>query len=103
MMSIRAVNSLSHYTDWTIAHVHAGALGWVGCMSFGMLYYMIPRLWKTELYSAKWAELHFWMASTGLVLYVVTMWIAGVTQGLQWRARTEHGTLQSGNFLDTVG
>jgi cytochrome c oxidase cbb3-type subunit I/II len=102
MMSIRAVNSLSHYTDWTIAHVHAGALGWVGCMSFGMLYYMIPRLWKTELYSAKWAELHFWMASTGLVLYVVTMWIAGVTQGLQWRALTEHGTLQYGNFLDTV-
>ena len=102
MMSIRAVNSLSHYTDWTIAHVHAGALGWVGCVSFAILYYMIPRLWKAELYSMKWAEWHFWMASTGLVLYVVTMWIAGVTQGLQWRALTEHGTLQYGNFLDTV-
>ncbi len=102
MMSIRAVNSLSHYTDWTIAHVHAGALGWVGCVSFAILYYMIPRLWKTTLHSMKWAEAHFWMASIGLVLYVVTMWIAGVTQGLQWRALTDVGTLQYGNFLDTV-
>ena len=102
MMSIRAVNSLSHYTDWTIAHVHAGALGWVGCVSFAILYFLIPKLWKTTLYSPKWAELHFWMASIGLVLYVVTMWIAGVTQGLQWRALTEHGTLQYGTFLDTV-
>jgi cytochrome c oxidase cbb3-type subunit I/II len=102
MMSIRAVNSLSHYTDWTIGHVHSGALGWVGGLTFGMLYYMIPRLWNRQLYSMKLATTHFWLASVGLVLYVVTMWAAGVTQGLQWRAMTEYGTLQYGNFIDTV-
>ncbi len=102
MMSIRAVNSLSHFTDWTIGHVHSGALGWVGCMIFGMLYFLVPRLWNRPLHSMKWAETHFWLASVGLILYVVTLWAAGVTQGLQWRALTEYGTLQYGNFIDTV-
>ena len=103
MMSIRAVNSLSHYTDWTIAHVHGGALGWVGFATFAMCYYMVPRLWNRPLHSQKAAELHFWLGTIGILLYVVSMWVAGVTQGLMWRAYDETGTqLVYPNFLDTV-
>lgn len=103
MMSIRSVNSLSHYTDWTIAHVHGGALGWVGFTTFAMCYYMVPRLWNRPLHSMKWAELHFWLGTVGILIYIISMWVAGVTQGLMWRALDETGTrLLYPNFMDTV-
>jgi cytochrome c oxidase cbb3-type subunit 1 len=94
MMSIKTVNSLSHYTDWTIGHVHSGALGWVGFITIGSLYYLIPRLFgQTKMYSTKAIELHFWIATLGVVLYIAAMWIAGVMQGLMWRATNPDGTL----------
>ena len=94
MMSIKTVNALSHYTDWTIGHVHAGALGWVGLITMGSLYAMIPRLWgKTSMYSTRLIEVHFWVATIGIVLYIASMWIAGVMQGLMWRAVNDDGTL----------
>ena len=94
MMSIKTVNALSHYTDWTIGHVHSGALGWVGLISMGSLYYLIPRLFgRTEMYSVKAIETHFWVATVGIVLYIAAMWIAGVMQGLMWRAVNPDGTL----------
>ena len=102
MMSIRSVNALSHYTDWTIGHVHSGALGWVGMTLFAMLYYLVPRVWKRELHSVQAATTHFWMATVGMTLYVVAMWVAGITQGLMWRAVDEAGQLQYPLFLDTV-
>lgn len=102
MLSIKAVNSLSHYTDWTIGHVHAGALGWNGFMTFGMIYWLAPRLWKTKLYSQKLATAHFWLGTIGIVLYVVAMWSAGITQGLMWRAFDETGRLMFPDFIETV-
>jgi len=94
MMSIKTVNSLSHYTDWTIGHVHSGALGWVAMISVGSLYYMIPRLYgRLEMYSMRLVTLHFWIATIGVVLYIAAMWIAGVMQGLMWRAVNVDGTL----------
>jgi cytochrome c oxidase cbb3-type subunit 1 len=94
MMSIKTVNALSHYTDWTIGHVHAGALGWVGFISIGSMYYLIPRLFgRTEMHSMRLVTLHFWIATIGIVLYIAAMWIAGVTQGLMWRAVNPDGTL----------
>jgi cytochrome c oxidase cbb3-type subunit 1 len=94
MMSIKTVNSLSHYTDWTIGHVHSGALGWVGFMTMGSLYYLIPRMFgKTKMYSVRAIETHFWIATIGIVLYIAAMWIAGVMQGLMWRAINPDGTL----------
>ena len=102
MLSIKAVNSLSHYTDWTIGHVHAGALGWNGFMAFGMIYWLIPRLWQTELYSNKLANAHFWIGTIGIILYVVAMWSAGITQGLMWRAFDETGRLMYPDFIETV-
>src|SRR5690606_20771910 len=85
---------LSHYTDWTIGHVHAGALGWVGFITMGSLYWLIPRLYgKTRMYSQTAIELHFWVATLGIVFYVASMWIAGVMQGLMWRAVDANGTL----------
>lgn len=103
MMSVKSVNALSHYTDWNIAHVHAGALGWVGFMSFGMLYWLAPRLFQTkDIYSKKLASMHFWISTVGIVLYVVSMWTAGITQGLMWRAFDETGRLQYPDFLETV-
>jgi cytochrome c oxidase cbb3-type subunit 1 len=94
MMSIKTVNALSHYTDWTVGHVHAGALGWVGLISMGSLYYLIPRLvGRPEMHSVKAIELHFWVCTVGIVLYIAAMWIAGVMQGLMWRAVSEDGTL----------
>jgi len=102
MMSIRAVNSLSHYTDWTIGHVHSGALGWVGMAAFAMLYWLVPKVWKRELYSVKLASAHFWLATVGIVLYVVAMWSSGITQGLMWRAIDEAGQLRYPSFIDTV-
>ena len=94
MMSIKTINSLSHYTDWTIAHVHAGALGWVGFITMGSIYYLIPRLaGKKEMWSTQLVETHFWVATIGIVLYIASMWIAGVMQGLMWRAVNPDGTL----------
>ncbi|MCC5859483.1 MAG: cytochrome-c oxidase, cbb3-type subunit I [Ectothiorhodospiraceae bacterium] len=94
MMSIKTVNALSHYTDWTIGHVHAGALGWVAFISFGAIYALIPKLYgKEEMHSIKAIELHFWISTIGVVLYIASMWIAGVMQGLMWRAVNEDGTL----------
>src|SRR5471032_2704383 len=94
MMAIKTVNSLSHYTDWGIAHVHSGALGWVGLISMGSLYYLIPRMFgQVKMYSVKAIELHFWIATVGIVLYIASMWIAGVMEGLMWRAVNPDGTL----------
>jgi len=94
MMSIKTINSLSHYTDWTVAHVHAGALGWVGFITMGSIYYLIPRLAsKRQMYSMQLVEAHFWVATIGIVLYIAAMWIAGVMQGLMWRAVNPDGTL----------
>jgi cytochrome c oxidase cbb3-type subunit 1 len=94
MMSIKTINSLSHYTDWGIAHVHAGALGWVGFITMGSIYYLIPRLsGKKEMWSTRLIDTHFWVATIGIVLYIASMWIAGVMQGLMWRAVNADGTL----------
>ena len=82
LLSIKSVSALGHYTDWIIGHVHSGALGWNGLLGFGMLYYLIPKLWRTKLYSNKLATYHFWLALSGIILYVVSMWTAGITQGL---------------------
>ena len=102
MMAIKTVNALSHYTDWTIGHVHSGALGWVGFISIGSLYYLIPRLFgQTQMYSKRLIEIHFWVATIGVVLYIASMWIAGVMQGLMWRAVNEDGTLTY-SFVESV-
>lgn len=102
VMSIRSVNSLSHYTEWTIGHVHSGALGWVAFISFGALYHLVPVLWqKKELYSKKLANMHFWIATIGIVLYIVSMWIGGITQGLMWRTYDDMGFLQY-SFIESV-
>ncbi len=94
MMSIKTVNALSHYTDWTVGHVHSGALGWVGFITFGSLYYLIPRMvGRVEMFSVKAIGVHFWIATVGIVLYISAMWIAGVMQGLMWRAVSADGTL----------
>jgi cytochrome c oxidase cbb3-type subunit 1 len=94
MMAIKTVNALSHYTDWTIGHVHAGALGWVAFISFGAIYYLIPRLYgRTQMYSVPLISAHFWIATIGIVLYITAMWISGVMQGLMWRAMNDDGTL----------
>ncbi|KGI77868.1 cytochrome-c oxidase, cbb3-type subunit I [Oleiagrimonas soli] len=94
MMSIKTVNSLSHYTDWTIGHVHSGALGWVGFITMGSLYCLIPRLYgRKQMYSQKLVETHFWVATIGVVIYIAAMWMAGVMQGLMWRATNDDGTL----------
>ncbi|HEV7435379.1 MAG TPA: cytochrome-c oxidase, cbb3-type subunit I [Pseudorhizobium sp.] len=101
-MAIRAVNSLSHYTDWTIGHVHAGALGWVAMITFGSLYSLVPSMWKRpNLYSQKLVEVHFWLALSGTVIYVFAMWNSGVIQGLMWRTYTESGGLAY-SFIDSL-
>jgi cytochrome c oxidase cbb3-type subunit 1 len=102
MMSIKTVNALSHYTDWTVGHVHSGALGWVGLVSMGSLYYLIPRMFGgKKMYSVKAIEVHFWVATIGIVLYIAAMWIAGVMQGLMWRAINTDGTLTY-TFVESV-
>jgi cytochrome c oxidase cbb3-type subunit I/II len=101
-LSIKSVNSLSHYTDWTIAHVHTGALGWNGFLTFSVLYWLFPRLYNTRLYSRKLADWHFWIGLLGMMFYVVPMYWAGVTQGLMWKQFTSEGFLQYPNFLETV-
>ncbi len=102
MLSIKFVNSLSHYTDWTIGHVHAGALGWNGMISFAAIYYLVPRLWGRErLYSVRWVNWHFWLATVGIVFYAAAMWVAGIMQGLMWREYGADGYLVN-SFVDTV-
>jgi cytochrome c oxidase cbb3-type subunit 1 len=102
VMSIKAVNSLSHYTDWTIGHVHSGALGWVAMVSFGALYCLLPWLWNRRgLYSLRLVEWHFWTATIGILLYITAMWVSGITQGLMWRAYDRLGFLQY-SFIETV-
>jgi cytochrome c oxidase cbb3-type subunit 1 len=102
MMSIKTVNALSHYTDWTVGHVHSGALGWVAMISIGCIYYLLPRLFgKAEMHSKKLIEAHFWIATIGIVLYIASMWIAGVMQGLMWRATNVDGTLTY-SFVESV-
>ncbi len=102
LMSIKAVNSLSHYTDWTIGHVHSGALGWVGYISFGAIYCLVPWLWNKErLYSNKMVEWHFWVSTIGIVLYISAMWVSGIMQGLMWRAYTSLGFLEY-SFVETT-
>ncbi|PNU03865.1 cytochrome-c oxidase, cbb3-type subunit I [Novosphingobium guangzhouense] len=102
MMSIKSVNSLSHYTDWTIGHVHSGALGWNGMITFGAIYYLVPRLWGRErLYSLRMVNWHFWLATLGIVFYAASMWVAGITQGLMWREYGADGYLVN-TFADSV-
>jgi len=102
VMSIRAVNALSHYTDWTIGHVHSGALGWVGFISFGAIYCMVPWLWKKAgMFSNKLIEWHFWIATTGILLYIAAMWVSGIMEGLMWREYTPQGFLAY-SFIETV-
>jgi len=102
MMAIKTVNALSHYTDWTIGHVHSGALGWVGLVTIGSMYYLIPRLFgQKQMYSMKAVEIHFWTATIGIVIYIAAMWIAGVMQGLMWRAVNPDGTLTY-TFVESV-
>ena len=102
MMAIKTVNSLSHYTEWTVGHVHSGALGWVGLVSMGALYYMVPRLFgQKQMHSMKAIELHFWLATIGIVLYIAALWIAGVMEGLMWRAINTDGTLTY-TFVESV-
>ena len=102
MMAIKTVNALSHYTDWTVGHVHSGALGWVAMVSIGSIYYLLPRLFgKPEMHSVKLITVHFWVATIGVVLYIASMWIAGVMQGLMWRAVNPDGTLTY-SFVEAV-
>jgi cytochrome c oxidase cbb3-type subunit 1 len=102
MMSIKTVNALSHYTDWTIGHVHSGALGWVGFITIGAMYFLIPKLFgKEKMYSIKLIDVHLWTATIGIVLYIVSMWIAGVMQGLMWRELEADGTLAN-SFVQSL-
>jgi len=101
LMSLKSVNALSHYTDWTIGHVHSGALGWVAMVSFGSFYHMVPRLYDTRMYSTRLIYLHFWLATIGIVLYITSMWVAGIVQGLMLRSFDDYGNL-SYTFVESV-
>lgn len=101
-LSLKNVNAIAHFTDWIVAHVHVGALGWNGFLTFGILYWLIPRLWKTNLYSVKMANVHFWIGFLGIVFYAFSMWFSGITQSLMWKQFNDLGTLQYPNFLETV-
>ena len=101
-MSIKEVNALSHYTDWTIGHVHSGALGWVAFISFGAIYYLVPVLWnRRELYSLRLVNIHLWIATTGIVFYIAAMWVSGIMQGLMWRSYDSMGFLEY-SFVESV-
>ncbi|NEM98916.1 cytochrome-c oxidase, cbb3-type subunit I [Pontibacter burrus] len=102
MLSLKNVNAIAHFTDWIVAHVHVGALGWNGFLTFAMLYWLFPRIYKTELYSKKLANTHFWLGTLGILFYAIPMYWAGFTQGLMWKQFTAEGTLQYSNFLETV-
>jgi len=102
LLAIKSVNALGHYTDWIIGHVHSGALGWNGFMTFGMIYWLLPRLWRTPIWSPRLASAHFWVGTIGIILYVGSMYVSGVTQGLMWRAFDELGRLMYPDFMETV-
>jgi len=102
LLSIKSVSALGHYTDWIVGHVHGGALGWNGFMAAGMFYWLVPRLYGTKLHSTKAADAHFWMGTAGILLYVVAMWVSGISQGLMWRAFTPEGTLLYPDFVETL-
>jgi cytochrome c oxidase cbb3-type subunit I/II len=102
MLSIKSINALSHFTDWTIAHVHVGALGWNGFMAVGIVYWLVPRMYRTKLYSLKLANLHFWLGTLAILFYAIPMYWAGITQGLMWKQFTPDGLLKYPNFLETV-
>lgn len=102
LLSIKSVSALGHYTDWIVGHVHAGALGWNGFLTFGMIYFLVPKLWRTELYSKRLATQHFWVALVGVLLYYISMVSAGITQGLMWRAIDSSGKLVYPDFVETV-
>jgi len=102
MLSFKTVNAISHFTDWTIGHVHIGALGWNGMLTFGMIYWLVPRLYNTKLYSVKLANIHFWLATLAIVFYAVPLYIGGITQALMWKQFTPDGFLKYPNFLETV-
>ncbi len=101
LLALKDVNALSHYTNWTIGHVHSGTLGWVSMITFGSMYHMIPKLWDTKIWSQKMVGVHFWLASIGVLLYITAMWIAGILQGLMWRAFDQYGNLQY-SFVESV-
>ncbi|MCB0429076.1 MAG: cytochrome-c oxidase, cbb3-type subunit I [Flavobacteriales bacterium] len=102
MMSLKSVNAISHFTDWTIGHTHVGGLGWNGFLTFGMMYWLIPKLYNTKLHSVRMANIHFWLGTLGIVFYVVPMYFAGITQSLMWKEFNPDGTLAYPNFLETV-
>ncbi|WP_316779922.1 cytochrome-c oxidase, cbb3-type subunit I [Pedobacter antarcticus] len=102
MLALKQINAIAHYTDWIVAHVHVGALGWNGFLTFGILYWLIPRIYKTELYSKKLASFHFWIGTLGIIFYAVPLYFAGFTQGLMWKEFTPEGVLKYPNFLETV-
>lgn len=102
LLSIKSVNALAHYTDWIVGHVHSGTLGWNGFMAAGMFYFLAPRLWRTKLYSVPLANMHFWIGTVGILLYVAAMWVSGITQGLMLNSLDETGALTYPNFLETV-
>ncbi len=102
MLSLKNVNGIAHFTDWIVAHVHVGGLGWNGFLTFGMLYYLIPRLYQTKLHSMKLANMHFWLGTLGIIFYALPMYWAGFTQSLMWKEFTEEGLLAYPNFLETV-
>src|SRR4030066_1369502 len=102
MLSLKNVNAIAHYTDWIVSHVHVGALGWNGFLTFGILYWLGPKLWKTNLYSKKLANFHFWIGFLGIVFYALSMWFSGITQSLMWKQFTPLGVMQYPNFLETV-
>jgi cytochrome c oxidase cbb3-type subunit I/II len=102
LMSIKSINGLTHYTDWTVAHAHAGALGWNGFLTFSMLYYLFPKLYNTKLWSTKLANYHFWIGMLGIVFYVIPIYVAGLTEGLMWKQFNKDGFLQYPNFLETI-
>jgi cytochrome c oxidase cbb3-type subunit I/II len=102
MLALKQINAIAHYTDWIVAHVHVGALGWNGFLTFGILYWLIPRIYRTDLYSKKLASFHFWIGTLGIIFYAVPLYFAGFTQGLMWKEFTEEGMLRYPNFLETV-
>lgn len=102
MLSLKNVNAIAHFTDWIVGHVHIGGLGWNGFMTFGMLYWLVPRMWKTELYSLKLANVHFWLGTLGIIFYALPLYFSGFAQGLMWKEFTEDGFLRYPNFLETV-
>lgn len=102
MLSLKNVNAIAHFTDWIVAHVHVGALGWNGFLTFGILYYLVPKMWNTQLHSKKLANVHFWVGTLGIIVYALPMYVAALTQGLMWKEFNADGNLQYPNFLSTV-